>query len=129
MNGSYLVRALAYVLATAFFSNHSCAQPDDLVLPQSSPPQIGSSAAGTGSSGRLVPTVRRVVDIGPNHRVNPSKAKIRFSYSSSDPAAVTKTVKPDGTVIYAPAPGGLRIWIKNGVQYRKKVSVTRSTTG
>ena len=80
--------------------------------------------SGVGQSDDFTPLALKIP-----YGVDPSKAKIRFSYSSSDPAAVTKTVKPDGTVIYTPAPGGLRIWIKNGVQYRKKVSVTRSTTG
>ena len=52
--------------------------------------------------------------------IDPTKAKIQFSYNASNPALVQKT--GDGTpavpYVYTPAPGVLRLWRKSGTSTR-----------
>ena len=52
-----------------------------------------------------------------------SQTKIAFSYDASDPANVQKTAddNPSG-FIYAPAPGKLRIWKRDGPSSRNAAS-------
>ncbi len=56
------------------------------------------------------------------------KTRFRFNYSASDPGGVQKTTDAAGSDLYTPAPGGLRIWTKDGGQYRKKAEVDHYLT-
>ncbi len=57
-----------------------------------------------------------------------TKAKLKITYSDSDPGGVTRT--GSGTqAVYTPASGHLRIWTKDGAVARNKVSVQAGTPG
>jgi len=60
--------------------------------------------------------------------IDATKAKIKFTYSDSDPAGVTRSgTAPNYT--YTPAPGTLRIWTKDGNVSRNKASAKAATPG
>ena len=59
------------------------------------------------------------------YNVNLANAKVKFKYSASDPAAVSRSGA--GTVanpyVYSTGGGALRLWTKDGTAARKKASV------
>ncbi|MEG2076089.1 MAG: hypothetical protein RRY34_06265, partial [Victivallaceae bacterium] len=78
------------------------------------------SQEAAGVSGQFVPVV---VEVSSN--VNLANAKIKFKYSASDPAAVSRSGA--GTAadpyVYSTGGGALRLWTKDGTAARKKASV------
>jgi hypothetical protein len=57
--------------------------------------------------------------------VNPSVAKVKLTYSASDPANVGRTGEgtPEDPYVYTPAAGDLRLWTKDGSAARDKASL------
>jgi hypothetical protein len=57
--------------------------------------------------------------------VNPSVAKVKLTYSASDPANVGRTGEgtPEDPYVYTPAAGALRLWTKDGSAARDKASL------
>ena len=78
------------------------------------------SQEAAGVSGQFVPVV-----ISVSNNVNLANAKVKFKYSASDPAAVSRSGA--GTVanpyVYSTGGGALRLWTKDGTAARKKASV------
>lgn len=66
-----------------------------------------------------------VLELGP--LIDLAKAKIKFAYSASDPAAVSSTAPPEP--IHIPGPGHLRLWTKDGGVPRNKAKVNAPTPG
>ncbi len=54
--------------------------------------------------------------------VDKTKAKIKFTYQASDPNGVQHSGDT-----YTPAEGGIRVWIKDGNQYRKQAKIDNYT--
>lgn len=70
-----------------------------------------------GLGGRFVPMQLSVPLF-----LDPARARISIEYYASDPAGVTASGNPR---VYAPAPGALRIWAKDGSEARSRRSVAR----
>ena len=51
-----------------------------------------------------------------------SQTRVRFIYSESDPSLMTRTGSAD-SYVYTPAPGSLRVWMKNGNESRRVASI------
>lgn len=64
------------------------------------------------------------IEVKINRSVDLTVAKIRFTYSASSPAGVTRTGPVNGLYTYTPDSGNLRLWKKNGMQDRLKAAVT-----
>jgi len=77
--------------------------------------------AGFGAGGDFTPMVLELPS-----SIDVSVAQVRFSYSASDPAGVTRsgTGTPEDPYVYTPAPGDLRIWTVNGSATRSKAEVS-----
>jgi hypothetical protein len=81
----------------------------------------GINLYGNEGEGASAPFVPLLLEIDGN--IDPDKARIRFVYSASDPAAVTKETDADGKEIYTPGEGHLRLWTRNGGQSRNTASL------
>jgi hypothetical protein len=74
---------------------------------------------GSGMCGNFVRLVMHLPHVGS------SNASLRFSYSGSDPASVTRDyITNQGGYKYTAADGRLRVWAKDGPTSRKKASLS-----
>ena len=62
-----------------------------------------------------------------SENIDLTKAKIRFTYSASDPDGVTKTGSTP-EFVYTAATGEMRIWAKKGSEVRKKASIAAASS-
>lgn len=85
-----------------------------------SPDPVDNDPDGSGQSAAFTPMMLQIpsgVDI--------TRAKVKFVYSASNPGGVTRTPRGNGTYTYTPAGGGLRIWAKDGPQFRKNAEINQ----
>jgi hypothetical protein len=95
----------------------------------------GFNADGNvGNADNMPPTAAQGMSFAPilfsmSKGVDLTKAKLRLSYSASDPAEVEPTLE-SGAAGYRMSPeGALRLWTKNGFEERKKGAFNEATPG
>ncbi|WP_432823271.1 transglutaminase domain-containing protein [Trichloromonas sp.] len=69
---------------------------------------------GDGASAPFVPLLLEI-----DGTLDPTQVRVKFTYDASNPALITRSGDQAAGYVYAPAPGSLRLWSKDGGVSRK----------